>query len=70
MAYNQFTTESGGSADDRRAEADRILKIIDGFESEMSSKEQGFIEQMQEGGLVSTKQLFWLRDIKAKVLGD
>lgn len=70
MAYHEMTKESGGTADDRRSEADRIIKILaENFSVDgMTPKEQDFISQMEEGGSVSTKQLFWLRDIKEKYL--
>ena len=67
MAYHELTKETGGSADNRRAEADRIVKILtEGDVSEFSQKEIDFIHQMEDGGPVSAKQLFWLRDIKDK----
>jgi hypothetical protein len=62
MTYASSFT--GGNADDRRAEADRILKIIEDDVERLTSKQQEFIAQMCEGGEVSGKQLLWLRDIK------
>jgi hypothetical protein len=62
MTYSSSFT--GGNADDRRAEADRILKIIEDDVERLPSKQQDFIAQMCEGGAVSGKQLLWLRDIK------
>jgi len=62
MTYASSFT--GGNADDRRAEADRILKIIEDDVERLSPKQQEFVEQMREGGSVSGKQLLWLRDIK------
>jgi len=62
MTYSSSFT--GGTADDRRAEADRILKIIEDDVERLPSKQQDFISQMTEGGAVSGKQLLWLRDIK------
>jgi hypothetical protein len=62
MTYSSSFT--GGNSDDRRAEADRILKIIDCDFEKLTSKQLEFIAQMSEGGSVSGKQLLWLRDIK------
>lgn len=62
MTYASSFT--GGNADDRRAEADRILKIIEDDIERLTSKQQEFIEQMCMGLPVSGKQLLWLRDIK------
>ena len=68
MAYHPLANETGGTADDRRAEADRILKILDAEpQDHFTQREQEFMEQMQQGGTVSPKQLFWLRDIKGRL---
>ena len=69
MAYHPLANDTGGTADDRRAEADRILKMLydhDAFD-DMTAKEQEFINDM-DNGPVTPKQLFWLRDIKSKYL--
>ena len=70
MAYHPLSNDTGGTADDRRAEADRIIQILSehiSFE-ELAPNEQKFIASMQEGGAVSPKQLFWLRDLKDRCL--
>jgi hypothetical protein len=52
--------------DERRAEADRIIKILAEFGHDgMTSKEYEFVGKIETGD-VSPKQLLWLRDIKAK----
>jgi hypothetical protein len=70
MTYHPLANDTGGTADDRRAEASRIIRII--FNSvdvdSVTPKEKTFIFQMDEGGEVTPKQLFWLRDIKDKYL--
>jgi hypothetical protein len=68
MAYHTLTNETGGTADDRRNEADRIIQILsENMEfTDMAPNEQRFIGDMQDGAAVSPKQLFWLRDILAK----
>lgn len=69
MAYHPLTSDTGGFADDRRAEADRILDILRVIcDDDYTPKEAAFIEDMARGGTVSPKQLFWLRDIKDKYL--
>jgi hypothetical protein len=70
VAYHPLTNETGGTSEDRRNEADRIIQILSEnieFES-MQANEQKFVGQMKDGGAVSPKQLFWLRDIKEKYL--
>lgn len=73
MAYHPLTNETGGTAEERRAEADRILKIM--VENDLdvggcSPTETRFLEQMfdDQTQAISPKQLFWLRDIKDKYL--
>lgn len=69
MAYHELARESGGSADDRLSEARRILKILESFSSdELTVSEAKFIEDISDAESVTTKQLFWLRDIKDKYL--
>jgi hypothetical protein len=69
MSYHDLG-DSGMSADDRRAEADRVLLLIgDQMEKEMHAHEARFIQQVRRPyAQVSTKQLFWLRDLKDKYL--
>lgn len=71
MGYHDLS-DSGMTPEARREEADRLVKII--TESgrsvwvySLSAKEQNFVDEMDMGGPVSTKQLFWLRDIKDKL---
>ena len=69
MSYHALANDTGGSAEDRRSEMDRILKILDSEpQDRFTTREQQFIEQMSEGGPVSPKQLFWARDIKDKYM--
>lgn len=70
MPYHPLSQDSGGSASDRRTEADRILNMLDqaGAFDGFTLREATFITEMNEGGEVSPKQLFWLRDIKDKYL--
>jgi hypothetical protein len=67
MGYNDLS-ESTLTADERRAEANRILEIIgDQMVKEMHAHEAKFIRQMENPNTpVSTKQIFWLRDLAEK----
>jgi hypothetical protein len=71
MGYaSQYT---GGDEDSRRAEADRLLQIIDASPVlhncyKLSDKEREHVERMRGDVPVSGKQLLWLRDIKDKLL--
>ncbi len=47
--------------DGRRAEADKLLAIIEDSLEQLSPKEAAFVEQMADSEIVSVKQLFWLR---------
>ena len=61
--------ETGGTPSDRRAEADRLVKIIsENGLSQLEPRELDFVMQMDADETVSPKQLFWLRDIKDKYL--
>jgi len=53
--------------DERVAEAQRITaRLIGSCADELNGKEREFVSQMDGAGYVSTKQLFWLRDINEK----
>ena len=71
MRYHALANDTGGTADDRRSEADRILNMIVGHltPEELTGKEADFVASIMDGNVpVSPKQLFWLRDIKDKYL--
>jgi len=69
---------SGGSNEDRNAEAHRILfemKLGDMVGSFEQDKENDFVQGLLDkfddygtGTFVSSKQIFWLRDLKEKYL--
>ena len=69
--------ESGGSEQDRTNEAIHIWKIIQDLDhSDLSDKDAKFIDELRDrlhtygaSTHISPKQLFWLRDIKDKLLG-
>jgi hypothetical protein len=61
--------DSGGDFHDRRAEADRLLDMIEGHENELTTKELGFIDDCSDPDRpITPGMLFWLRDIKDKLL--
>jgi len=66
MGYHDLS-DSGMDGTARRKEASRIVDIIQDFTEQMTPSERKFVEQMGDDfAPVSTKQLFWLRDIKDK----
>ena len=73
MSYHPLANDTGGTAEDRRAEANRILTIMVNNGLDVGScipSETKFLEQMLDDQTqpISPKQLFWLRDIKDKYL--
>jgi hypothetical protein len=68
VAYHPLTKDSGSDADNRRAEADRILKMLTPHFEELAPNEKQFVGDVKRGFPVTVKQLFWLRDLKDKVL--
>lgn len=70
MGYNDLS-ESGMTADERRAEATRICGMIlpKVGDYTMNQNELKFVMDISDSRKpVSTKQLFWLRDLKSKYL--
>jgi hypothetical protein len=66
MSYHDLS-ECTLTADERRAEADRIVKRLADETERMNPNEAKFIEQVGDGfSPVSVKQLFWLRDLNDK----
>lgn len=65
MGYNNLS-ESGMTGIDRWQEAVRILGIIKG--AKLTIREQTFVNGLNQGSGLTTKQLFWLRDIKDRFL--
>lgn len=66
MGYH-YLSDSGMSAEDRRNEASRICSMLIENDVELTEKEQDFVDDISNvSRTVSTKQLFWLRDIKDK----
>ena len=67
MAYPGSGSGNTQTADERRAEANRVLEIVKSSIDAMTVKEADFVTDMLESDApISPKQLWWLRDIKAK----
>jgi hypothetical protein len=67
MGYSDFS-ESSLTADERVAEAHRILGMLESDTDAMTPREREFVESMDGCRFCSIKQLFYLRDIKDKYL--
>ena len=68
MTYHPMTTESGGNENSRISEAHTICRMLEEFQDLMSQKEKDFIESMTDCDYCTTKQLFYLRDIKERYI--
>ena len=71
MAYRESDGGSTSTPDERRAEMDRLLVIIEDLDTEACSpNEQEFIAKMRENRRrpISLKQVNWMRDIKDRLL--
>lgn len=68
MVYHPLTSESGGDENSRINEAREIVRMLEEFTEEMKPNERSFVESMADCDYCTTKQLFWLRDIKEKYL--
>ena len=68
MTYHPLTQESGGDELSRIEEARTIVRLLEEASEEMQPKERAFVESMADCDYATTKQLFWLRDIKDKYL--
>jgi hypothetical protein len=68
MAFNQLNDDSGGTAEDRRAEAWRILEILKDCHAlgQLTHNERQFVDKVAQGFSISVNQLFYLREIKAR----
>ncbi len=66
MSYHDLS-ECTLTADERRAEANRITNMLADSMDQMQSNERDFMERIWDDRCpVSVKQLFWLRDLKDK----
>ena len=53
---------------ERADEAAKIIEMFEGFENQLRSNEIDMMAKVESSGNCSVKQLFWLRDIKDRVL--
>jgi hypothetical protein len=69
MSYHDLS-ECTLSDSERSAEADKIIAMLDADNvvMKLSDKEYDFISKQRNSVYCSVKQLFWLRDIKDRVL--
>ncbi len=67
MSYHDLS-ECTLTADERCAEANRIIEMLEGYESDLKPNEKDMMAAVEAFGSCSIKQLFWLRDIKDRVL--
>jgi hypothetical protein len=58
--------ESGGTAEDRRSEADKLIEMSMPFAENMSPWEQNFLNDLSDGRPISPRMIFKLRDIADK----
>jgi len=65
MTYHDFS-ECTLSPAERLEEATRIVAMLEDYDDELKPNERSMIEGLERG--VSVKQLFWLRDIKERIL--
>ena len=67
MAYHNFC-QSSLTADERRAEALKIIELLQDYQDELHSHEVDMCHRITDGQSASVKMLFWLRDIKDRVM--
>jgi hypothetical protein len=67
MSYHDLS-ECTLSLSERIQEALRLIKIIKDYTDKLTDKEREFVSKMCTTQQISVKQLFWLRDIKDRVL--
>lgn len=67
MSYHDLS-ECTLTPDERANEANRIIGMIEGFESELRPNEKQMMAMVESTGLCSIKQLFWMRDIRDRIL--
>ena len=68
MTYHPLTQESGGDELSRIQEARTIVRMLEECSDEMTERQRDFVNQMANSDYCSTKQLFWLRDLKDRYL--
>ena len=67
MSYHDLSSSSLDGPE-RRVEALKICQMLEDYQDELRSHEVDMISRVLSGAEVSVKMLFWLRDIKDRVL--
>jgi len=70
MAFHSLSTDSGGTDEDRRKEATRIVIMFQDFDAipKLNAKERKFMDDMAQGFPVTVPQLFYMRELKTKYI--
>jgi hypothetical protein len=63
MTYHPLANDSGSDDSRRREEAADLVSKLEDYLEELTPSQRSFVEQMGEGGPVTVKQIFWLRNI-------
>ena len=66
MTYHFLSQDSGSDDSRRREEASQLVSMLEDHLEELTPSQREFVERMSEGGPVTVKQLFWLRDLWGK----
>jgi hypothetical protein len=66
MTYHPLANNSGSDDSRRREEAAQLVSLLSDHLEELSPSQRNFVEEMGEGGPVSVKQLYFLRDLWEK----
>lgn len=66
MTYHPLSNDSASDDSRRREEAAPLLTILEDHLEELTPSQREFVEKIGEGGPVSVKQIFWLRDLAEK----
>ena len=61
---NPLFQSSTQSPDELRAEADRICEMLADHLEEMRAKDRDFVISLDDGREVTSRMIFWLRDLK------
>ena len=75
MAYHPLTSDSGSTPERRCEEAQTLVEMLEDHEADMDDSDRNFFrsikgrfEQYGPRTIISVKTLFWLRDIRDRVL--
>lgn len=66
MSYHDLS-ECTLTDSERLVEAERIIEMLEGHESQLRSNEISMMARIEATGRCSVKELFWCRDIRDRV---